>query len=159
MKNIKMILVIILITTMFSGCLSLYYVREKTYDSIEYPFKTKSVAFYKDMLYEISLEQTERTNEKSYSIDIVYSGSSWLFLGSYITIEADSNIIKLKGGSPSRIVLGASSVKETVSASISDKNVEIIANAENVRIQFYGEPKIVSKKGISFFNTFYQETR
>lgn len=155
MKNKILILII---TLLISSCTLQYNVISKNYNGIDVNFTVKEVVFYKDWLVNIGIQKVYSRLGNQYMINLVYVGSSWLFLDGKISIKADNKIIRIKDESPHRLVLHNATVMETVRATISKEDLDLIRKAKVVKIQYFGEPVRIDQNGISFINRFYNET-
>jgi hypothetical protein len=154
-------IITIAMISLFLGCTSLmdissYKVNHSDYESIENPFSIDSVKIYRDILYTISVLKWDTKDVDYYTIDIDYSGSSWLFLDGNVTIQADEHIIKINDKKPYRRTRNGG-VNETVSAYISDEDLEKIATASMVKMEFFGSPVDISELGKSFIQQFVDE--
>ena len=150
---------VILFSIFFTSCVSLYHVKHREYDDLKSPFYTDSVQFYSDILYSLSLEQTVSKTNSYYSIELVYSGTNWLFIGNQITIEAGDDVFTIYGTKPYRHVYSVTKVEESTSAVITEEQLEKIISAENVRFQFFGKPVSITKAGKNNIKRFYEERK
>ena len=156
MKQIKF-LAFFLIILILNSCVLNYYVKHKEYDDLTNPFSTDTMIFHRDILFQIGLEKTTTQNRKYYSVTIIYAGSGWLFMDGYVKIKADEKLITVNDSKPHRMVLSGGNVQETIRATISKENIELMKNAKILKIQFHGKPIEITEKGISFISQFYNE--
>ncbi|MBQ9630735.1 MAG: hypothetical protein IJR49_04035 [Treponema sp.] len=153
-------LIFIMVSLIFiTSCVSLYHVKHREYDSLTSPFYTDSVQFYADILFSLFLEQTVSKTTSYYSIELVYSGRSWLFIGNTITIKADDDVFTIRGTKPHRHVYSVTRVEESTSARITEEQLTKIINAEIVRFEFFGDPVTITKAGKRNIRRFFEERK
>ena len=162
----KTFVVAIVIVPFLFGCFSLdtrqaktprYSVEHKEFDDIRNPFTTDTMLFYKDTLYEVGLRKWTASKEVAYSLMIVYVGSGWLFIPGDVLIQVDENLFGITDDKPSRRVLSGGHVEETIHAYLSAKNIQEMANASLLKIQFFGQPITVTETGIQMIKSFFTD--
>jgi len=151
----------LLISLLIFGCsvpLS-YKVEHQSYESLTNPFTTDRVTIFREILFTIQLEEINRTDreEDVLVLSIVYTGSSWLFMGGDVVMSIDGEIIRKKDSNPNRDVVYGGSVAETIRIILTEEEVKRMAESKNLKFEFYGEPITITETGLSIIKQFYQE--
>lgn len=155
----KRLALALMVTLALTGCVTTYNVSEKRYDTIGNAFTTYEQIFHRDWLVEMFVRKWVRdSGETWYTVQIQYSGGSWLFIPGNVLIELDdSTVIQTADASPSRIVRGAGGVMETISAPIEADQLKAMAESTTLRIQYFADPAVISPTGIDLLSRFVDE--
>ena len=122
-----------------------YRVETERFESLTGDFQSEKVKIYSNNRYDISISKVT-SGLSYYSIDIDYRGSNWLFIDGLVMIKADDLLMKKIDENPSRVVV-YKGVHESISVIVEKEELATMANAKDLRIQFFADPITISEEG------------
>ncbi|MDD4933707.1 MAG: hypothetical protein PHO89_09625 [Methylacidiphilaceae bacterium] len=155
MKKIVFAMAIMVLSFSLTGQESPYAgIDHQHHDSLDNPFDTDTIHLQYLLDDPMELVKITFTDSIQYRLNIIYRGLKWRFMEGNITIKADDQLFHYQSKKPSRDVVRGG-VREILSIPIPAETIKIMAQAKELRIQYYIDPITLDPLNIAAINNFY----